>query len=66
MARRPSRAIWVWRAVVTGLLLVLLLWGRLAAWWEEGVLILLGTGVLIVAADIIRGFAPRQSIDRQR
>jgi len=66
MGRRASRAIWVWRAVVIGLLLVLLLWGRLAPWWEEGVLILVGTGVLIVAVDIIRGFALRQSIDRRR
>ncbi len=51
---------------MTGLLIVLLLWGRLALWWEEGVLILLGTGVLIVAADIIRSFAPRQSTDRRQ
>lgn len=45
---------WFWRGTITGLLLGLLFWGGLDPWWAEGVLILLGTGAVIMATDAIR------------
>jgi hypothetical protein len=45
---------WFWRGSATGLLLGLLLWTGLDSWWKEGVLIMLGTGALIMITDVTR------------
>jgi hypothetical protein len=54
MARRRSRAMWVWRWVVAVLVVGLLLSGRLPPGLEQFLLIGLGSGLLIVAYDFIR------------
>lgn len=54
MAGTTSRAMWFWRGLAAGLLLGVLFWGGLDPWWNEGVLIMLGTGVVIMITDAAR------------
>lgn len=61
MARTTSRAMWFWRGLAAGLLLGVLFWGGLNPWWKEGVLVMLGTGMVIMITDAARALRSRES-----